>query len=231
MKDKVEGKCSKKSYSEMRAEEKRNGTQYKLRTEFRHDCLQILCLLRPWVLSWKESPGLGLDDSHVDDDGRIWSSQDCGIDFGVEFIIAEGGPTLKEIRWLINAIVDCHVAAQTVSERAQYTGKRIDYELFDDMAMPPSPQVIRTAIEAIKEQQESLAICHERSMKTIDRLDVQLGDDEPYKRRTARSTANCLLAHHLDNKIGIDPVRLEEYVYRSIVVDRDRGTVKIQLGQ
>ena len=215
----------------MRAEEKRNGTQYKLRTEFRHDCLQIQCLVKPWLLSWKESPGWGPNDSHVDDNGRIWVSQDCCIDVDVEFIIAEGGPTLKEIRWLINAIIDCHVAAETVSEQAQYTGERIDYELFDEMAIPPSPQVIRKAIEAVKEQQENLKLCRERTMKTIERLDVQLGDDEPYKRRTARSTANCLLAHHLENKVGIDPVRLEEYVYRSIVVDRDRGTVKIQLGQ
>jgi molybdopterin converting factor small subunit len=140
------------------------GTKYGLRTECRFDCQQIIAILRPWLLSWKESSGYLADDSYVDGNGVIWASQNWALDTDVQFIIKPDGPCLNEIRWMLNALVDCHVAAESVDVLGKYTGERIDFEELEKVATLPKYSMIKAAIQ-------KLEACRELNNISIRNLD------------------------------------------------------------
>jgi hypothetical protein len=130
------------------------GTKYGLRTECRFDCQQIIAILRPWLLSWKESSGYLSDDSYVDENGVIWASQNWALDTDVQFIIKPDGPCLNEIRWMLNALVDCHVAAESVDVLEKYTGKRIGNKKLEKAATKPKYSMIEASIQKLEFSRE-----------------------------------------------------------------------------
>ena len=127
------------------------GTKYGLRTECRFDCMLIIAMLRTWLLSWKESSGYQHDDGYVDVNGVIWSSQNWASDTDVQFIIMSDGPSLNEIRWLLNELVDCHVAAESVDFLEIYTGERMCHEKFVKTVVLPNKEIILMAIQKLED--------------------------------------------------------------------------------
>ena len=127
------------------------GIAYQLRTECRCDCEVIRAILRPWLVSWKETSGYTHDDSHIGEDGVIWASMNWNSNTEAQFIFGEGAPGLDEIRWLIDKLTDCKIAAQTVNTRESYTGDSIDYRALKILARPPSTALIYLAMKALKQ--------------------------------------------------------------------------------
>lgn len=143
------------------------GTKYGLRTECRFDCLLIIAMLRTWLLSWKESSGYQHDDSYVDVNGVIWSSQNWALDADVQFIVSSDGPSLNEIRWLLNELVDCHVAAESVDFLERYTGERMRHEEFEKTAVLPNKKMILMAIKKLEDYRNLSRISVKKFDKAI----------------------------------------------------------------
>ena len=143
------------------------GTKYGLRTECRFDCMLIIAMLRTWLLSWKESSGYQHDDGYVDINGVIWSSQNWALDTDVQFIIMSDGPGLNEIRWLLNELVDCHVAAESVNFLEIYTGERMCHDEFEETAVLPNKGMILMAIQKLEDYRNLSKIRVKKFDKTI----------------------------------------------------------------
>lgn len=216
------------AYADKRAKRLASGKKYGLRTEFRRDCMLIMATLSPWLISWREASGWAQDDSHVDPDGRVWSSQSWCSDTDVQFVIAAHGPKLNELQWLISAIVDCHVAAETVSPLEAFTGERLHYDELAEIATPPSPGMLKKAIKALKDTQDTYALFSEFHQETIDKCRAAMGDEEPYKRRIAKRNAEglarCLGAPDVDAKT------LEKVLYANMTFDKSGAHVNLPTG-
>lgn len=130
------------------------GLELRMRAECRSDSQRIQGLLLPWILSWKESSGSRTDDSHIDDDGVVWASQTWGSDTEVQFTLKKNGPNLQEVRWLIDKLVDCHVAAESVNIADQYTGERLSFWVYESQMSAPPRGIIGTATRALNQQRE-----------------------------------------------------------------------------
>lgn len=211
---------SQNSFGAKIVEERANGIHYGMRVEFRDDSDLIFGLLRPWVLSWQEASTWEFDDSHVDDKGLYWTSRTWGADSNIEFIVRKDGPALNELRWLINTLVDRHVPAQTVAPIDTFTGERIGGDVLDEIAVPPNADVVNAAINSLKRLSESFKIVLDSSLETTERLQAQLGDEEPYKRRIAHRQARFWLEHLAEKRDGIDLKRVEETFYKNMTVDK-----------
>ncbi|NML45909.1 hypothetical protein HHL11_19325 [Ramlibacter sp. G-1-2-2] len=162
------------SYAKRRAMRLARGKRYGLRTEFHRDCQLIRSTLSPWLLSWKEASGHAPDESHIDADGRIWSAQSWGGDTDVQLVIAAHGPNLNELQWLIGAIVDCHVAAETIAPLTCYTGERIGYEELALVAVAPRAAMLKRAIKTLAQEQDTYALFSEFHQETIDKCRAAL---------------------------------------------------------
>lgn len=216
------------AYAEKRAKRLARGKKYGLRTEFRRDCMLIMAVLSPWLLSWKEASGWAQDDSHVDPDGKVWSSQSWSLDTDVQFVIAAHGPKLNELQWLIGAIVDCHVAAETVAHLEAFTGERLHYDELAEIATPPSPGMLKKAIKTLKEAQGTYALFSEFHQETIEKCRAALGDEEPYKRRIAKRNAEGL-AQCL-GELQMDAGTLEEVLYANMTFDKSGAHINLPMG-
>lgn len=214
-----------KAYADKRARRLARGKKYGLRTEFRRDCMLIMATLSPWLLSWKEASGWARDESHVDPDGRVWSSQNWCCDTDVQFVIAAHGPRLNELQWLIGAIVDCHVAAETVAPLESFTGERLHYDELAELATPPSAGMLKKAIKALKDTQDTYALFSEFHQETIEKCRAAMGDEEAYKRRVAKRSAEglaqCLGAP------GMDAETLEKVLYANMTFDKSGAHIKL----
>lgn len=160
---------------EVLTEKQAAGTAYQLRTECRYDCEHIRAILGPWLVSWKETSGYKTDDSYVGEDGVIWASMNWGADTDVQFIIGEGGPGLNETRWFLDKLTDCHVAAESLNTREQYTGERIHFEVFNTLKSRPTNAMINKAMGALA-QRKKLSEC---SILTADDAWNSLSDGHP----------------------------------------------------
>jgi hypothetical protein len=216
------------NFDEQRANEKAMGTHFQMRTEFRGDCVQILALLKPWLVSWMESSGGQTDDSYTDSNGKIWSSLNWGMDTDVQFILRVGSPHLNEIRWLISTIVDCHVAAQTVEHASNYTDERIDPDVFAELAALPPADVIQLALESVLEIQDCHESRGETSARTAERLKAHLGDSEPYMRRVARGQAQALLEHVFDDGYPLNQLQLAALIYEDMTFDSNGAHIHLR---
>ena len=125
------------------------GQKYRLRAECRYDCTTIRAALRPWLLSWKEAPTHAENQSHIDANGVLWCSQDWDSETEVGLIMAQDGPTLNEIRWLLERLDDCHVAMETLNTAEEYTGERLDFDGSDFLQTCPSREVMNKAMRSI----------------------------------------------------------------------------------
>jgi hypothetical protein len=212
-------------YADKQAKRLARGKKYGLRTEFRRDCMLIMAVLSPWLLSWKEASGWAQDDSHVDPDGKVWSSQSWSLDTDVQFVIAAHGPKLNELQWLIGAIVDCHAAAETIAPLEAFTGERLHYDELAEIATPPSPVMLKKAIKALKDAQDTYALFSEFHQETIEKCRAAMGDEEAYKRRIAKRNAEglakCLGAP------GWDAETLEKVLYANMTFDKSGAHINL----
>jgi hypothetical protein len=216
------------AYAEKRARMLARGKKYGLRTEFRRDCMLIMATLSPWLLGWKEASGWAQDDSHVDPDGRVWSSHGWSLDTDVRLVIAAHGPTLNELQWLIGAIGDCHVAAETVAPLEAFTGERVPYDELAEIATPPSPSMLKKAIKALKQTQDAYTLFSEFHQETIEKCRAAMGDEEPYKRRIAKRQAKGLV------RCGVaqdtDAETLEKVLYANMTFDKSGAHINLPAG-
>src|SRR5690349_18862309 len=87
--------------------------QYAMRAECQADSVQMRAVLGLWLTMWREDQcGVAgpYDGSHMLPDVDIM------------FSLRAHAPTLEEVRWLLDHLVDCHVGAETVSRVSEYTG-------------------------------------------------------------------------------------------------------------
>jgi hypothetical protein len=148
--------------------------QYALRVECESDCYAIRAVLAPWLVIWREDQAV-----LTGTDGRLsWLP-----DRDVLFSLRSDGPCLEEVRWLIDAIIDCHVAAQSLSEVVCYTGERLLHDEMDDHVRRPTEQVIVKARDAARQAQSFLAYQFDRFEEAAERFDSELGHEAPYTKR------------------------------------------------
>lgn len=200
------------------------GKKYGLRTEFRRDCELIMAILSPWTLSWKEASGWTPDDSYVDSNGRVWTSQNWRLDTIVQFVISAHGPNLNELQWLIGSIVDCHVAAETVAPYKAFTGKRMNYAELAEIVTPPSLGMLKKAIKALTETQDTYALFSDFHQETIEKCRAVMGDEEPYKRRIAKRNAEGLAQFE---EISMDAATLEKVLYANMTFDNSGAHINL----
>lgn len=147
--------------------------QYALRVEFEADCLAICAVLGPWLTVWREDYAL----LRADGAPAAWPDKD------VVFSLCADGPTLAEARWLIDSVVDCHVAAESLAEAGSYTGARIPYDEMYRHISRPSDVIIKEARDAARGMRELLSNQFDRLDEVAEKLDADLGHDGPYRKR------------------------------------------------
>ena len=196
------------TYSEQRVQDLSMGTRYRLRVEFRGDCDPIKAILGPWILTWYESDGCEDDDSYIDAKGKYWSSRNWGFNTDVQFIIKSGGPSLNEIRWLINTITDCHVAAQTVEPIETYNGERMDNNLLENSLVRPHKEMIQSALASIVRAKG----IHKSRVEFFDEIEeliqAHMGNPVSYMKKEASRQAQIFI----DNKNFTEKIELEKLV-------------------
>jgi hypothetical protein len=174
------------------SKEQEAGTRYQMRTECREDCGGIRAVLRPWLLSWKESSGYQADDSYVDATGVVWASQNWALDTDVQFIIGMGGPTLREVRWLFDKITDCHVATDTVQLDANYTGERLFQHIqgssIDTTMTRPSAGMLELSIETLKIRRDLAANAAAIAIDAVQTLQRVVGTIQRERRHSSKGT-------------------------------------------
>lgn len=146
------------------------GLELRMRTQCRSDSQRIQGLLLPWILSWKESSGNRTDDSHIDNAGVIWASQTWAFDTEVQFNLKKNGPNLQEVRWLIDKLVDCHVAAESVNIADHYTGQRLSFRVYESQMSAPSRGIIGTAMRALHRQHEYYEMLAKLAVEGLEAL-------------------------------------------------------------
>ena len=102
--------------------------QYAMRTECSADSIVIKAALASWVTMWRED-SIFLPNA----DGVSWRLPDLDVVFSLQ----AAAPGLNQLRWLIDSLMDCHVAAQTLMLRDAYTGERL-YDELDELLERPS---------------------------------------------------------------------------------------------
>jgi hypothetical protein len=157
--------------------------QYAMRAECQADCVQMRALLGVWVTMWRE------DRCEVEGaDGKPYRIPDVDIAFS----LSADAPSLNEVRWLLDKLIDCHVAAQSVNHATQYTGERC-YDALDDLMQQPSDDTIRHARDSARRTKAGLRADFTRLDDAIERLDAELDCDPRRMEKRAREIAERLL--------------------------------------
>lgn len=90
----------------------------------------------------------------------------------VEFRLCEGAPTYFELLWLVDSLVGCHVASQTLAPKIDYTGERSERRPFQAPAVRPGGRVRLTAMKSVQDYLEVLNISLERARESFGVLGV-----------------------------------------------------------
>jgi hypothetical protein len=138
--------------------------------QFRAECLADAELIRstlwPWVLEWK------VVMSPIEHDGLLLRTSDAEV----EFTASEAAPPIEQLRWLIDGLINCHIAAETIQLTHEYTGERVLRRNWTGPVQRPDFEVMTKAVAAIVKRQEVLRIESERSqhvyrtLKTVQDL-------------------------------------------------------------
>jgi hypothetical protein len=160
--------------------------QYAMRVECEADSLVIRAVLARWVTTWREdqSPFIAPD------------GQTCWLpDKDIVFTLRPEAPSLSEVRWLIDAIIDCHVAAQSLSDAKSYTGERVPHDEMAAFTQRPGDDVVVQARDAVRDIRNYIAGQFDRFEEAADRFDAELGHDGPYVARLQRRYADMWRTH------------------------------------
>jgi hypothetical protein len=127
------------------------------------DASLVHALLSPWLESWSQPP----EPMSGDDTGG--GPLGCEL----EFRLNGDGPNLNELLWLLDALPNGHVAAQTVSLASSYTGVRSKRYRFTAPAKRPASAVLTAATQAASRYAQALTIESERVVVAKDFLKRQ----------------------------------------------------------
>ena len=98
------------------------GIFYKFRAECESDAYLVRLAFANWIVGWYER----IDFPHPD--------------IEVEMELIDSAPNLEGLLWFIQQFVDCHVIADTLELREDYTGNR---KYKPRQSSPPSDEVVR----------------------------------------------------------------------------------------
>ena len=155
--------------------------QYAMRAECQLDCLQMRAVLGIWVAMWRED--------------RCYIEGSDGVplalpDVDVVFSMTADAPSIEEIRWLLDCLVDCHVAAESLCAFSDYTGERADHLEMLDLMRRPSNEVISEARGCIRRTKTCLRNDFGRLNDAAGRLESELGCDIVKLEQRAHQFAN-----------------------------------------
>lgn len=153
--------------------------QYRLRTECQSDCLQVRAVLGSWLTSWRE------DQCQIEDGkGKLVRIPDQDAFFSVQ----ADAPSLAEIRWLLDCLVDCHVAAESVNTAAAYDGERLYYDKLDELKRRPSDKVITQARDGVARTKAGFQHEFRKLDEATEGLDTELKGAEAVLARRLANT-------------------------------------------
>lgn len=118
------------------------GTFYRFRAECASDALLVRVALANWLIGWQERHDFSF------------------IDVEVELELSDAAPDLPGILWIIQQLVDCHVAEDTFELAQNYTGER-HYE--PRLSAQPSEEQVLLVESALRRIPELQKIFRERS--------------------------------------------------------------------
>lgn len=113
---------------------------YKFRAECATDAQVVRAVLLPWLLHWSEQR------ENLEYEGVEYPAPDVDV----EFSVLPSGPSLNEIRWLLDGIDNCHVAAESIEHVTQYTGERASRRSFTAPTELPSATTLSQSIAAAR---------------------------------------------------------------------------------
>ena len=128
---------------------------YKFRAECAPDAHVIRGVLLPWLLRWKEAREVREHDGQLHALGGVT----------VEFSMGAGAPDIGGLCWLMDAIPNCHVPAETLSLVEYYTGERAARHPWSAPATRPSLAAIEEAAAATVRHQELMRLQLERAQE------------------------------------------------------------------
>lgn len=154
--------------------------EYKLRAECQSDAELIRSHLAPWVERWQ------MNECHEPrgDGTTYWTP-----DVEVEFTISAAGPSKGELKWLINSITDCDIAAESLDGAAEYTGDRYPLDASDCIVRQPPVQTLQESRRTLRRYREYLEQQMDRASQALAFQDMTLilAGASPYARSTKRT--------------------------------------------
>lgn len=151
--------------------------QYAMRTECHADSVIIRAVLGRWVAMWREDSVL-----FTATDGRVLSEPDMDVAFSLK----PGAPNINVLRWLIDSLSDCHIAAQSLMPAGKYTGDRMDYKKLDRLKERPTVAVFQEALLGARRTKACLRNTFRYMDSAAKRFDAELGDVEPHLKNQAK---------------------------------------------
>jgi hypothetical protein len=121
---------------------------FEFRGECSADAQAIRAVLFPWLMDWREAR------SNLDFEGEKYAMADVSVVFS----LTADGPSLNEMLWLIDAIDNCHIAAETLSRAEDFTGERQNRGTFEFPAQRPSDDILQRVNAAVKAHQHLLSL-------------------------------------------------------------------------
>lgn len=132
---------------------KKTAREYKFRAECQGDADLVRSHLAPWLERWQ------MNECHdILEDGTSYRLPDVEV----EFTISESGPSKGELKWLVNSIVDCHVAAESLEGAAEFTGQRYRLDESDCIVSPPHASMLAESGRTLERYRQYLGIQLER---------------------------------------------------------------------
>lgn len=145
--------------------------QYAMRTECYVDSVLIRATLGHWVTMWRDDNVV-----YIKEDGTSWTMPDMHVAFS----LSPSAPKLNVLRWLIDSLTDCHVAAQSLMPAAGYTGERMEYDKLDLLKERPTVAVFEEALKGVRGTKACLRNTFQYMDAATKRFDAELGDIEPH---------------------------------------------------
>ncbi len=132
-------------------------TTYQARCECNADAQFLRAILLCWLLTFEVIREV------TEHDGQDFAHGDVTVIFSV----GEGAPSYGELLWLVDALVDCHVAGQTLAPRIDYTGERSEHRLFQAPAVMPDSHTRYIAMKAVLAYLDEQELSLDRARETF----------------------------------------------------------------
>jgi len=132
-----------------------NEIAYKFRAECTADAQTVRAVFLPWLMEWRETR------ANLQYEGVLHPMPDVDV----EFTLAEEGPTLAEILWLLDSIDNCHVVSDTIATIESYTEERKFRGKFESPAARPRASVLSQAMAGVRARQKVLNLELERALE------------------------------------------------------------------